>query len=147
MATRVKKKLDVEFLVPNIERNFARKVSPVARDAIISTILAGISPVTGKRFKKYSEAYAVKKGQKRPVDMSLSGKMLDSLKVRTTSKGSISFVFTDFKAAIHNNGEGKQPMRKLLPSKNKENFTGAIEKRIQKVIDKLVDDEILKQNT
>jgi hypothetical protein len=112
-------------------------------------IRKGISPVDGEgRFQRYSDSYrsAIKKGylgsNKRPspVSMFLSGEMLGSLKL--IEKGKRLFLqFDDKKAAWHQNGKGKLPKRKLLPSKRGETFN----KRIVQIIIKALKQAVRKK--
>jgi hypothetical protein len=112
-------------------------------------IRKGISPVDGEgRFQRYSDTYraAIRKGylgtNKRPspVSMFLSGEMLGSLKL--IEKGKRLFLqFGDKKAAWHQNGEGKLPKRKLLPSKRGETFN----KRIVQIIIKALKQAVRKK--
>ena len=112
-------------------------------------IRKGISPVDGQgRFQRYSDSYrnAIKKGylgaNKRPspVSMFLSGEMLGSLKL--IEKGKRLFLqFDDKKAAWHQNGEGRFPKRKLLPTKRGETFN----KRIVQIIIKALKQAVRKK--
>ena len=96
-------------------------------------IRKGISPVDGEgRFEKYSQSYrdAIKKkqyGNKKvsPVNMSLTGEMMGSLRVIEYKNGAL-IEFTDKKAGYHQNGEGNLPVRKLLPVKKRDTFNKRI---------------------
>lgn len=79
------------------------------------------------KVKKISrERYGDKKQS--PVNMELSGDMLDSLTFNT-SKGVLGF--SDKKAKWHNEGEGKLPVRRLLPNNPGERFNRRAEQRIR----------------
>lgn len=122
---------------------------------ILDLIKKGISPTSSGRFVKYSQGYinAIKgvakfttrsgedvefrapgsKGlgvgkRQSPVNMNLSGDMLDSLTFNT-STGMLGF--SDKKAKWHNEGEGKLPVRRLLPNNPGERFNRRAEQRIR----------------
>jgi uncharacterized protein (DUF1330 family) len=104
-------------------------------DDIREQITKGISPVAGGgRFKKYSDSYrkaikarteqtAFKGGKVSPVDMTLSGEMMESLTAKKKTN-TVVIEFEDKKAVYHNNqGAGKSKViRRLLPDQNGEKF-------------------------
>lgn len=107
---------------------------------IIITILNGQSPVKGKRFQKYSKRYADKEkgGQLKPVNMHLSGDMLDSLELKKSGSG-VSIEFKSSIAKFHDIlGAGKSKViRRLLPKTSKgETFKENILREIRKAIRK-----------
>lgn len=80
------------------------------------------------------------KGKKKsPVNLKLSGKMLDSMKSYQTVKGLMVY-FTDKKAEWHNEGvpENNLPARRLLPNKSGEEFNRNIFNRIMDSLKKAV---------
>jgi hypothetical protein len=91
--------------------------------------------VAGHKFKQYSNAYAKKKGGKRPVDMNVTGKMLDSLHVKQNKIGQLIIQFKSKIAGYHQEGGGKLPQRKLLPQRG-EKFAKGIMKLIIKTLEK-----------
>jgi hypothetical protein len=108
---------------------------------IPALIQAGTSPVKGqRRFKKYSPSYsdAIRKGRYkifnkklRPVNLTLSGKLINSFKVVEIKTG-LSIKFTDYLAKIHTElGAGKaRTIRKMLPSSPGEEFSRVITKKL-----------------
>lgn len=131
--------------------NIPKKVKEKFRAAQLSYLVGlikelyqkGISPVRGGgRFKRYSDSYreqikrgtgeaGLKNNQVSPVNLTLTGEMGDSLKVRDS--GGRTFVeFDDPKAYFHNtSGVGKsRVIRRLLPDRQGEKFSREIEQRI-----------------
>lgn len=83
---------------------------------------------TGKvQRDKFEKGFGVGKKQS-PVNMRVSGDMLDSLTFNT-STGILGF--SDEKAKWHNEGEGKLPVRRLLPNNPGERFNRRAEQRIR----------------
>ena len=112
-------------VINNLSKDITKKAQKaLVRNAqtieneIIITMLTGSSPVRGKRWKQYSKAYAdrFKKGFRKPVNMKLSGEMLDSLEVKRKGRG-ISIAFNSPIAVFHDKlGAGKSRIiRRLLP--------------------------------
>jgi len=113
-----------------------------------SYIVKGVSPVKGKgHFDKYSDSYqdAIKKGRYkqynkkiRPINMTLSGKMMRSLIRRFTKNGFIIY-FTSELAKYHNIlGAGRsRTIRRILPLKG-ETFKGPIIKRQKTLLEKIL---------
>ena len=109
------------------------------------SILKGISPVEGEgRFESYSDSYkdAIDQGRysefskkKLPVNLKLSGKMLDSFFVNKIKAG-IQIGFKHFLADIHTTqGAGKSKViRKMLPLKKGEEFKTSIRNGIIKLV-------------
>ena len=150
MGVKIKKRgLRIDAtLVADIKREFK---SVATRDykaemlaAIKDLISKGISPVKGyRRFAPYSPSYkeAIDSGRfpgksKRPVNMTLSGKMMDSLDIRVRGENA-EISFTDEKAVYHNDlGAGKaQTIRRLLPTNNGEVFTKVIDDKIVEALE------------
>lgn len=114
------------------------------KDLVSASITNGISPVEGQgRFIKYSDSYqsAIKKNRYkefnkklRPVNLTLSGKMMKSLYVKKTEEGFI-IGFRDELAFIHTVlGAGKvKAIRKLLPQEG-EYFSRTITSFLTKVV-------------
>lgn len=147
-----------EKLKSNLETaktEIAARVLPEIRQRIE----AGFSPVEfggeknlntggGKRFIGYSESYSeqIENGwlpyekKLRPVNMTLSDQMLDSLYSRIVRNG-VEIGFTDEKAEYHNTeGAGKSKViRRLLP-KAGERFTPEIQNMIVDIIEKHIKD-------
>ena len=146
MAFKIKFKSTLASFIPNINKKFTKEMKRIMADEIAATIISGTSPVTGKRFKGYSTAYARIKGRKQPVDMLVSGDMLNSLTVVSAGPNTVDIFFKDVLALFHTNGDGNLPVRKLLPIKSGEDFSKAIQKRINKAINKIVSQEVKRQN-
>lgn len=122
----------------------------LAKAAIINEIKSGKSPVKGggnntggkSRFKGYSDSYedAIDNGRysehgkrKRPVNLTLTGKMLKSIKDRGTKNGFVIW-FSDEKAKYHNEeGAGKsRVIRQMLPLPGQQ-FSRTITQQIEKL--------------
>jgi hypothetical protein len=128
-----------------------KRVPPVLKSEIVSEIKKGRSPVKGQgRLVGYSDSYlkAIASGrytnfgkQKRPVNMTLSGKMLKSIFTRFTKRG-IEVGFDDPLADIHNSqGAGKSKViRRLLPTEKGEKFKSSITLRIREVLTNVMKD-------
>ena len=126
-----------------------RKPREEIADAIVEEILYGRSPVQFKRFEQYSRSYAKQKygnsQRRRPVNMLKDGDMLNSFKVLKEKDGLV-FRFDDEKADWHNNGKGRLPKRRLLPTTRGERFKPRIMKQITKIIEAAVNFAVKKQN-
>lgn len=146
MGAKIKKvgiKVDATLIV-NIKRNFVQYITTTYkrefREAILDLISKGISPVKGeRRFMPYSESYlaAIEADRypnksKRPVNLKLTGKMLDSLYIKA-SGDSVEIGFTDEKADFHNTqGAGKKKaIRRLLPTNGGEVFTKVLDDKVK----------------
>jgi hypothetical protein len=153
LADRLKKALigPVKKAIENFNKQINKGTMKELTDEVTAQIKRGISPVDGAgKFRKYSDSYleAIKKGsgeaeQKRgkrsPVDMTLTGKMLDSLEV--TQRGNSHFMeFEDPKAYFHNNsGAGKsRTIRRLLPDKDGEKFNTVLQRKFVAAIRRIV---------
>ena len=137
------KKRILESAQKQFRQEFARVVVPLIQDQVAR----GTSPVKGKRrFPKYSAMYkgAMKEGPiegtdgakytktQSPVNLFVSGDTMRSLKARATNDG-IEITFTktlngENIAAAHNEGRGRLPKRRLLPTNPGEEFERKIEK-------------------
>jgi len=114
------------------------------------SIVSGLSPVKGQgRFQRYSPSYldqidnsagaAGRYGKKPlPVNLILSGKMLNSLRY-SISAGVITITFTDKKAIYHDYlGAGRSKVkRRMLPTIKGEKFTARINKELRKELTEL----------
>ena len=105
---------------------FSRQAADQLKKDVVETIKTGNSPVKGfRRFQSYSASYrqAINKGRYksynkrlRPVNLTLSGRMLKSLAARLTTKGFMLY-FTSRLVKYHNEqGAGKsKTIRRILP--------------------------------
>lgn len=141
MGLRVTKTFDIEkykralIEVPKyIDSSTERELS----DIIYQVISLGQSPIKGQRnYKEYSESYKSQIRKSRgifaskgtsPVNLTLTGKMLNSLKskiVRTTfgDFNSIPVLRVSIDATVaqyHQSGTKKMPRRMILPTNNLE---------------------------
>ncbi len=148
MAVKITFKSTLASFLPNINKDFTREMKRTLADRIVETITSGISPVTGKKFKGYSNKYAIFKGRKEPVDMVLSGNMLESLNVVSSGTNSVDISMDSPIAVFHNDlGAGtSRVIRRLLPSREGEEFTRALQNRINKAINQIVSKEVARQN-
>ncbi len=146
---------DLKLAVEDIKQEFVKTSSEKVLDIIVNThIKKGISPVEGVgRYEKYSKSYreAIKAGRyseyskkTSPVNLTLSGKMLDSFKVVPTAKG-IGITVSDKKFDYHNFlGAGKSHVvRPMLPVSS-EALTPLATKKILDLLVKVIDKIIAK---
>ena len=144
------KKLPALNFVDKSKEKYSRFVNKFILEDVISAIKSGRSPVSkggtdpkgtsGKlRFEDYSDPYkkAIAKGRysgktPRPINLTLTGKMLKSIKSRIIKRGIVKVWFTDSKAKYHNElGAGKSKIkRRLLPTGSNEEFNAGISKRL-----------------
>lgn len=120
----------------NISKRFARSLKDEFEGAIQDEIMSGKSPVRGHKWPDYSDAYAKRKGFKRP-NMFLTGKMLKSLRVVQDPSGRVIVSFSDEKASWHQTGAGNLPKRKLLP-RGRDRFNVKLTKLIQRILKEAV---------
>lgn len=151
MGIKVKTTLKLKESVKKVKDSIRRESFDELIEAIKNVIRKGISPVEGAgRFTRYSESYrdAIKKGYEvvsdkqgkvSPVDMTLSGDMLRSLKSKPGDEGRV-LEFEDEKADYHNNqGAGKaKTIRRLLPTENGEKFSNVVQNKFVKAVKDLV---------
>jgi hypothetical protein len=148
MQLKIKKNLRFGETFREIKEEFSKKENANAFKTLLQeTIYNGISPVAGKKFKNYSESYSKLKGKKSPVDMTVTGDMLDSLRVESKN-GSLIVEFTDEKAKYHDiDGVGKNKIvRRLLPRQGAERFRSDIVKILKDFVTKAIDKVTKKQN-
>lgn len=166
MPAKFKKKFKSEILkgkakkvTDEMKNDFARRVKLFIKTAVIDSIEKGVSPVNMKdaypkntggksRYGGYSSGYINRMknaddmyGKKqRPVNLTLSGKMLRSLKSKII-KGKVKLWFTDEKAKYHDKlGAGKSKVfRRLLP-RGIEEFNRAIQLKINEAASESVRD-------
>jgi len=117
-----------------LSQNISRAEKSIIEAEITETILRGQSPVEGKKFKQYSKKYAdrFKGGDRRPVTMNQTGKMLASLEVKQIrGKPGILIQFKSKIAEYHDRlGAGRSKViRRLLP-RTRERFKANIRKVI-----------------
>ena len=142
-------KIKLDFLSKSIEKKLkmlqAKAIMQAASDLereIKDNISKGISPVEGAgRFVGYSDSYLEQiknktgslKGSgklKRPVNLKVTGKMMNSIKKRLTMRGFVLW-FASPIAKYHNEeGAGKSKViRKMLPDEN-QSLSRSITRRI-----------------
>jgi len=141
MPVRVKSKINFKAIeteyIKQIQKAFPFKG---IKEDVLRRIKRGSSPVAGEgKYQKYSDSYKkqikyIKNKNVRPVNLKVTGKMLDSFKIKKLRKG-ISFIFTDPKAIYHDElGAGKSKViRRMLPRDN-ERWYRPIQKRIDEAI-------------
>jgi len=118
MQLKLKKKFKFGQMFKDIKEDFSKAENRRAFKTLLQeTIYSGISPVAGKRFKNYTKEYGELKGKKSPVDMTVTGDMLDSINIESKNEGKTLLIkFTDEKAKYHDKlGAGKSKIiRRLL---------------------------------
>lgn len=148
MPLKIKTSIDFSNVKKKLIRYQSESIKAVQREIgplILNDIKNGRSPVQGfVRFQKYSESYlsSIKSGRyafldkkKRPVNLTLSGVLLESLKIDSTDK-QIEISFTDELFNIHNSkGAGKSKViRRMLPTNEGEFFNKSITLRIREIL-------------
>lgn len=148
MAVKITKRLKVLKITEQVKPKFFRILDKFIKNEIISAIESGRSPVSNKgadpqntggglRFNQYSDSYKKSMGKgklsnkkQRPVNLTLTGKMLKSIRSRS-GRNSLRVWFTSPIAKYHNNlGAGKKKViRRMLPKAGEE-FNSGIKKRI-----------------
>ena len=139
-------------LIPKLKAAVLQVASEDLKLAIIdNSILLGISPVkqTNPKFVKYSDSYkkAIRDGRYKefgktisPVNLKLSGQMLDSFTVTKKGDG-LNIAFNHELAEIHTvrGASIKKVKRKMLPVLKGEEFRPAIQKVILDLVRKAID--------
>lgn len=137
---KIRKQVKKKFLA-----EAPKKLAKIMRREIIDNhILKGKSPVKGEgRFDRYSDSYRrmIKNpngifkaiGKKvTPVNLKVSGALLESFSIKETNKGLI-IGFTDKVSGYHQKGTDKMPRRQMLPGAGgNEKFTNAISRAYNK---------------
>lgn len=150
MPIKVTTKLFLKDMPERISKRFTNELKGEIKELITDSIQQGLSPVgkgggSGKgkgRYKQYSVNYAKWKGVPREaVDMTLTGQMLKSLRVKQNKIGQVIIFFSRSKPALYHDrlgaGRGKV-LRRLLPSRKGETFTQSINKTIFNILLKAV---------
>lgn len=118
-----------------VKKNFSKALKQDMADIIVEKILSGQSPVKNKRFPKYSPGYAKKKGRDAPVDLLVTGRMLESIRVKQNKVGSVLIFFKSKLAIVHDKTARKK--RRLLP-RGGETFSPDITKKLINILKKAV---------
>ena len=129
----------------NIKKNFGKGLKSEIGDVIKGKIIRGESPVKGEKFVNYSKSYAKVKGKKKPVDMLVTGDMLESLTVRQNRLGQVLIYFKS-KIAKYHDGKNARVERRLLPSRKGDTFKKDVLKEINKILLRAVKIATRKQN-
>lgn len=136
MAVTVKLDVRKQLTLLNSPKAQKRIGSKLIRE-VKSFILKGISPVMGyRRFVAYKNPGRYPAGRKpsRPVNLKLEGDMLNALDFRVRSGSAFEFGWFDREQAIkannHNTGD-TVPERRLLPTKEGEEFNVSITRKLR----------------
>ena len=125
-------------LVPNIKNNFAKEGKREIVDIIVEKVVSGVSPVKGHgRYKDYSPGYAKTKGRRSPVDLTVTGKMLNAMVAFQTRAGDLVIEIRSKIAQYHNDKSKARVFRPILPTRNR-TFTDDIMNKIIKILRKAV---------
>jgi len=150
VGLKKQKRKYADFL-KNVSKNFSKELKMDIADKIIEVILSGRSPVKGKQFRQYAKSYEKIKGRRKPVDLLVSGQMLNSIRVfqKRDKKGTLMVKFTDKLAVIHDKKGIKRKdgkvIRRLLPRRG-EVFKAEIQNYILKILKKAVKKSVNKAN-
>ena len=156
MPAKITKRLKALAFTEKAKPLFFRFVNGYIKTRIREFIEKGVSPVNqrtakikntgGKnRFEKYSDSYIDNFGTRglenkkpRPINLTQTGAMLNSIKTRLTKNGLFIF-FADKKAKYHNDeGAGKSKViRRILP-RDGESWARTIENEITKSLSKAI---------
>lgn len=118
---------------------------------MIDIIQGGTSPVNGKAFPKYKnpKKYPGKRKASRPVNLTLTGQMLDSLKNEAVIGDTfgLRIFYGNRKAQLkeqgHAEGHNGQPKRRTIPASN-QSFSKALINYFNKLITRLLIPELEK---
>jgi len=149
-APKVTVKVSDGFInrLKEIDKNaLDERVSAEANNTVLKKILAligsGRSPVEGYgRFEDYKnpDKYPGTRKSARPVNLRLTGDMLDELEFRSVSGNLVYGIHSDadndikIRANVHNNGERDDiPQRKFVPSAD-EGFTSSVALELRNLI-------------
>lgn len=151
VKAKITKNNNMERQIKRIQRRAVPEMSRFLKREIRESIERGVTPVakvSPRRFTKYSDSYKdqINAGRYpgkrvRPVNLTLTGKMLRSLKVTfNKSKGSITTRIDSPLADIHNRlGAGaSQTVRRLLPTEEGEQLSSAITKKLREIVNNAV---------
>jgi hypothetical protein len=165
MGYKVTKKEIPRDLITQVRKEFSANASNAnaIKKKILEDLAAGVSPVEGQKWTKYSNSYKdVIRGKKTfrktktgktvvfnqpdeaflrngksiaPVNLKLTGGLWKSLSV-TTGMLRLTIAFKDFLAQVHNNlgASKKKVIRRLLPTESGEKLNEGI---MQVVIERL----------
>jgi len=131
-------KLDLDNVDRSLHREVKNRVGTYLRDAILSDLADGRSPVQGQSFSLLSKKYAKdEKGGNRTPNLRLEGDLLDALDFKNRLEGLEIGIFKtgeQGKADGHNNfsGESKQ-QRRFIPD-TKDVFRPSIMRRVNDII-------------
>lgn len=136
---RSQRKLIALTLAEKAKPIFFRLLNKFIKEEVINSITSGRSPVGGTRarYDKYSTSYVeamgsgeLKQKKQRPVNLTLTGKMLKSIKSKKY-KDYVRVWFEDEKAKYHDKlGAGKSKViRRMMPHTG-EQFNAGIRRRI-----------------
>ena len=152
---------DVQFKMKDISKLIQKDELDKLAGQILLLVLqntaAGIASTssTQRRYEKYKDKtkYPAKLKPSRPVNLRLTGKMLDSLEANVSTDKDGAHIYLNFKDAdqaakytTHHNGLRGVPQRQILPYKRGEKFSKVVEKEILKGFDKLVSKSLKKFN-
>jgi hypothetical protein len=124
-------KIEIERTFKNIRKRFdrykdvaSRTTAEIAKHEVLKAISDGKSPVRGEgNYQKYSDSYkkAIRGGRLgnksvRPVNLKVSGKMLNSIKTRITKTGFVLWFSSSIAKYHDKEGAGKSKViRRMLP--------------------------------
>lgn len=136
---------ELEELPPGIRKGVAKEVGDFVLEEIARFTASEISPVTGEPFKELDPKYAARKkaeGAGSAADLTLTGSMLGSIRVKPTKKD-VELIITDNlqkkKAFNHNTGD-TLPKRSFLPNDSlKSGKNSNLNKEIRDGIKRILD--------
>jgi hypothetical protein len=149
------KNLQEKFKKQMVNSAFVREVNEQVVEGVIKPlIMAGRSPVKGwGRFEKYKDKdiYPAKQKPNRPVNLTLTGKMLKAYKTKKESNTSIRIgivgtLVTQFvkdKAKGNNEGLRGIPARRFIPI-GKESFTISVMRKLKDLFARRLNDIVKK---
>lgn len=148
----IMKKLE-RFLRPQDAEKIGKALVQESKDFISK----GISPVRGeRRFAGYKNPARYPGGRKpkRPVNLELTGEMLDNLRFRLKGDRTIEYgIFSDapedvkIRARVHNSGERSDiAQRQFIPDQPGDEFAVAIMRVLMRLYEKRIGDVIRESN-
>ena len=140
LKAEIKSKTDLRRI---LNAKVLRDIGEEIVDGMQEEIARGKSPIEGEgSFPSYKnpKKYPGKKKSPRPVNLSLTGKMLSDLIYQVNqAKITVTILYRTKKSQLkelgHREGANEQPKRPTIPEENEE-LSPSIRRRVQAVIDK-----------
>jgi predicted AlkP superfamily phosphohydrolase/phosphomutase len=131
------------------EKKVKEKIAELIISQVKEHIARGVSPVRGqRRFERYKnpDKYPGDRKTKRPVNLEMTGEMLNALDWQDSEGTTVTIGFFDpeqsEKAKYHNDGTANMAKRQILPTKKNEEFNVSITRLIRDLYARIISDII-----